>query len=308
MGNKLTIHIVDSVKGGSGKSTFSAKLALSLKAQKEKKPCIIDLDLLGTSWYYIYANFVDIDNSYNNIVFLNDLISDFDYYKNLNYFNEIKFSFGVNELPITIPVIFCNPNPSEKNLFKVDEQNGYSHVAYSFFFESIKKLVNELEDIGFTDIIFDMPPNSEQYSDGILNYYLRTNWESDSKLYMVSSYNMAHIKSTFAWYRDFLEKTPSQHNIIPESTSEKKIYHFVFNDVNNTINTLNISNIKKEKNNIISLSKKHNVAKQLLYYFVDFDSVYMVSATPFYKNPSSVIKCNSQFDINNCEKFKNGKE
>ena len=43
----MKIHIVDSVKGGSGKSTFSLKLCCALKSQHDVKPCVIDLDLRG---------------------------------------------------------------------------------------------------------------------------------------------------------------------------------------------------------------------------------------------------------------------
>ncbi len=300
MDDKLKIHIVDSVKGGSGKSTFSTKLALRLKSE-HKNPCIVDLDLLGTSWCHIYANFSNIHDR-NRFVFLNDLINDFEYYQGLEYLNEIKFSYNVNEQPVAIPVIFCNPDPRAKKLFKATEDNGLTNVTYSFFFEGIQKIVKLLADRGFTDIIFDMPPNSEQYSDGVLNYYLKISRKVDAYLYMVSSLNLAHIMSTFDWYSDFFKKSfSSKHvTVLPHhsgvSTEGNNAKHnFIFNDVNNIVSTLGISNAKEEVKNIVRIAEK-TVADQLKFHLVDFDSSYMVSTTPLYKTALDVIKCNAQYE------------
>ena len=216
----MTIHIVDSVKGGSGKSTFALKLALSINQKKETIPSgsketddslesknndeniyksiIIDLDFMGTSWLPTYKNaLISKHGMPYDMIYVNDLVFDWNHYRSMDYTQSIK----INNTEIN--VIVCSDNPRYKEKFKVDGTNKSPSIQYDIFQNRVMKLISKLEKEGYTDIILDMPPNSEPYSDTILRQCLQDS-EYYVNLYMVSSTDIAHIKSTHAWYYQFL--------------------------------------------------------------------------------------------------------
>lgn len=58
---KVIFHIVNSIKGGSGKSTISFLLAAHYNEKEKNEAVIIDLDVNGSSWNYDHK----IDNPYD---------------------------------------------------------------------------------------------------------------------------------------------------------------------------------------------------------------------------------------------------
>lgn len=288
----MNIHIVDSIKGGSGKSTFSAKLCANLSLVENIKPCIIDLDLLGTSWEYIFGNSI-VDkrsDSEQEFIYLNDLVRDYSYYSTTLFINEIKVGLALSpteDNETTINAIFSNPDQKAKNEYRISDNNYIPDVSYDVFYNTVLKLLGYLEDDGYTDIILDMPPNSDPYSDKVLNACLKPNFKHNTNLYMVSSTNIAHVKSTFVWYSDFFNNSNSQHlvtskDLLIEYKQEEK-EEWLKNSPFKFFFVLNETRTLEEKTNksfdidlkvVTQLCKNEALAKKLAYYFVDFDEKY----------------------------------
>lgn len=305
----MKIHIVGSVKGGSGKSTFSAKLCCSLALKQKTKPCVVDLDLLGTSWKHIYENSISEYKykSSGELIFLNDLVKDFDYFKNTFFIQEIKIDPGVSFVPerivddkqdFTIGAVFCDPTPIAKNAYRFTDKAYTPNISYDVFHNNVLELFKTLRDKGYTDIILDMPPNSDPYSDKVLYTCLKIKWELDfeqsTSLYMVSSVNPAHIKSTFEWYADFINSEQSLK--IANQNSFKKIIESVEDaeyetDITEAFDKGKEDWYKNERfkffmvfNEIVSFknykvgnlieSKFDSVAEKLVFYNVRFDNAY----------------------------------
>lgn len=291
----MNIHIVDSVKGGSGKSTFSAILSSFITPQEKKKVCIIDLDLLGTSWELNYKGIFHEEFN-QKMVYLNDLVKDFNFYKNTIFIQKIPVTlcFKEKELEqesqIVLDVIFCDPGQKEKNTFKITDKAYSPDISYDIFHESVMQLIELLNELGYTDIILDMPPNSEPYSDKVLNSCLKSksvfSFPYTVSLYMVANINAAHIDSTFNWYEDFMNNPSSQHIVTindvidkkdePGSTKEKKKkwlkesqykLFYVFNATRNRKYT--VSNLFPEV--------RKDFHNNLAYYYINYDAKYIDS-------------------------------
>ena len=199
----FTIHVVNSVKGGCGKSTFCLFLENFLLGKKEEfekagekerkkliehKPIIIDLDLSGSSWYKNFEKFLtcnvndkekkkekDKDED-NKAKFLNDLIADYSRYINHNHIFRIKESLNSgadNSKKVgerILEVIMANP----------DKAGNVKDEEIDLFENSIFRLICDLEHKGKTDIILDMPPGYEAHTERIVKHLL---FDLDSPLY-----------------------------------------------------------------------------------------------------------------------------
>ena len=62
---RFHFDVVNSVKGGSGKSFFALQLA-AFHAFKGRAAYIIDLDLRGTSWEPNYENYSNLQKSHQH--------------------------------------------------------------------------------------------------------------------------------------------------------------------------------------------------------------------------------------------------
>lgn len=330
--SKLHIHIVDSVKGGSGKSTFSTKLCYSL-IEQNKKACIVDLDLMGTSWYHLYQNAITLNNYANDkrMVFLNDLVNDFEYYKTMIYDHKIDFVRTIDGKQLSIPVIFCNPSPKAKKHFKITDKAHTVDVSFSFFKNVVFKLLLELQEKDYTHIIFDMPPNSDPYSNLILDSCLMVDKKFKTSLYMVSNMNQAHVKSTFEWYSDLINDPKSRHIIslpeppawdwsepfnnevidlnAPNPEEKKQMLHdilkdkeewlyktnthffFVFNDCMKRDTIFNSENDCKA-----FAEMGGEIGDKLVFYFVGFDEPYSNATDSFYSGNPRQIEFGNIFD------------
>lgn len=330
----MNIHIVDSVKGGAGKSTFAVKLgcyfALKEKEkdkekEKEKvKACIIDLDILGTSWEYIFLNFMSHEGCY-----LNDLIVDYRDFFLKNFFWRYKIQYGNTFLELE--VLPCNPSPRAKAMFRTDGQN-MPEVSYDFFENEMIRLIDKLEKAGYTDIILDMPPNTEPYSERILESCLQVDKILYKKhkilLYMISSLTPAHIGSTLQWYEDWIETkntrfvTPDQESIglfkedyehnkdrqeaflSPENVKKKESasFCFVLNNMHgvtpkNDVTPVSVFLNTLADSNINARNSFENIKERLFFCLLGFDAKLKESLSIFNRLESSPDSFIIQNDI-----------
>ena len=128
----VRFHVVNSVKGGCGKSTFSLYLANYLTAQKHKV-VIIDLDIGGSTWYRDFRphlvnetegfddNGKDVDFSIEKTKFLNDLFYEYEKKKTRKHIFELNVRDVIYEQ--------TNDNDNQESEEKKQKKDGDQQVA-----------------------------------------------------------------------------------------------------------------------------------------------------------------------------------
>lgn len=232
-----TYNIVNSVKGGCGKTTFSIWLAFYLNnyASDYTKgaSCIIDMDLQGSSMVSLFHGSDANEKEYN---YLHEWIRGY-YAKGINFIQQV-YSKGLGE----ISVIFSSPRQEDKNLYCAGARSNYSPVLeYGTFRLGIQRLLkeeNEFKARKFKHIIFDMPPNTDGYSDSVLDCVLNPKYivkddkfKNQINLFMMLTVNISHLDATTNWLRELYTESnnnvPDQlfivfnNNIVSENSEEK---------------------------------------------------------------------------------------
>lgn len=238
-GNQLKFHVVNSIKGGAGKSTFSLMLA-NYYIQKGKKAMVIDLDLQGTSWEDNYKSFfkTPVSNGY-----INDLMYSFDEFS----LDEYERRISVQLLPDGGGLLekakedYCIPvYISSYNITRIDE------IQVDLFINAIYRLIvqiytnfNEEKEI---HIIFDMPPSKDKHAERVLTYLLldmnsplRKKCKFDIKLYMMTNITMSHRNKNIEYLKELARNTSFSGNL-PKLVEDRNFELFiVMNDLSNII-------------------------------------------------------------------------
>ena len=238
---KMNFYVVDSVKGGCGKTTLALWTALELRNEFQREVCYIDLDLLGTSTEKHINQPKNKDSCYLNELFINNRRD----IQKRKVINSKYFSYptgdGYQVLPspqddaVRISMVFSSPEQGMKNKFRPNLPIYGNYIDYSFFARRIKELFDELYYGGFTDIVIDMPPNSDPYTDSIFDLLLnisndKEEYSVDLHLFIVSTYDRDHIEANRQWCVDLLQKDAKWKSLSSIS--------WFFNDVRNSIDAI----------------------------------------------------------------------
>jgi len=213
---KMTnIIIVDSVKGGCGKTTEAIASAIRSNLLDKKKTCVIDMDILGTSIEQTLMGkcFVGHDPIEKFIThsakkYLNDLAEDPDtLLKSKDCISNIILYTPSGEANVSF--ILSSPYDKDKRRFKLSGSSNYTvQITPTHFRGVINKLINHLIDDEYETIIFDMPPNSDVYTDCVFDLFLDAKnplKDISVELVVVSTYDRAHIYSNTEWLVSFYE-------------------------------------------------------------------------------------------------------
>lgn len=222
--------IVDSVKGGCGK-TLEA-IAAAIRCCKEcsgetslKKPvCIVDVDILGTSIERTLVGAAFVKPEYDKTVpiaekdkagitqkasvYLNDLAIDEANFQR-EYVN--TFNIEVNNVIYNIGIVISSPLECDRERFRLSSSSNYNtQIAPTHFQGIMRKLIKRLS-YEFDTIIFDMPPNSDPYTETIFDELLSLKSDSNSSkivgnviLEVISTYDAAHISANLEWIKTYV--------------------------------------------------------------------------------------------------------
>lgn len=258
---RVIFDVVSSVKGGSGKSTYSLLLALHYNSTPGSIAYILDLDLRGTSWeknygHYIKTPFFDSDDKnsledyykasfedlsvltpqqeglrkditskrirYRNYPFINSLMWDFKAFRSKSFWSEIDF--GIDSRIGTVRL--C--------LSKTDNGNDVDQIEVDIFEHTIFQIILHILDhhrsqknIGEIHIILDMPPSYEKHAEAILKHLLVS---EDSKLFQLAKdrKNQFYDKSTdaTAYYLPYEIRLFMLCTINPAHLEQNGVYFF----------------------------------------------------------------------------------
>lgn len=218
---KVVYNIIDSVKGGSGKSTFAVMLSLALdKWNAGKIPylenppgvypniCLVDVDLQGTALQYLlYGKHYPEDK---NFVYYNEQTALLD--EELKNF-VTHFKWQEREFD----VVLCSPEQDVKNCYRsMSKQNYNPGVMCSTFrygFGNMLKKLQSQSAYRYSHIIFDMPPNSDGYSDAVFynilhsgNCIMKRDNKDKCNLFLMQTLDIGQRLATMNYFNDLFTR------------------------------------------------------------------------------------------------------
>ena len=237
--NKGVIYnIIDSVKGGCGKTTFAITLSMILNHyltessfNNETSSCLIDMDIQGSALLYLLygKSFLDILEREKKFKFLNDRViavgEDEETAK--KFINPFCFK---EDSQNHFDVIFCDPRTESKKKFRSMSNQNYSpEVLYSTFRMGLANMLSSIKGqnpYNYSQIIFDMPPNADGYSDAVYDILLKKDYsvlEKDDacNLFLLHTLDRGQMQATLDYFSE-LASSENFHKL-------NKIF-FVFND------------------------------------------------------------------------------
>lgn len=238
-------HIVNSVKGGCGKSTFSLWLAEYWR-DKGEPVYVIDLDIDGSSWADEYGEYYENDN---DSLYINDIAEKasrinylspwkrIDSKRLFDYDNTNRFNNEENKIKA------CIADPLKRGL-----GIGYEVDLFEQAVEGLIKNIVENENISNkrVHIIFDMAPGADKNSERFLKHYLFTNKflvakgkfkaEHSFRIYMISTCMISSLKSNLKYIEDLLIKPYDYGSVLQTLWNENKLEaRVIINDVTNLL-------------------------------------------------------------------------
>lgn len=236
----MNIIIVDSVKGGCGKTTVALKQAIEKCSMKRKKVCVIDFDFLGSS---LGAFMFGENKNYNEPYFREEseegvdkevgvstreqlgirfklnsnnkakrYLNDFFLTNNIlykDYINKVDIYEHDKKSSYFFDLIMSSPVQKDKNMFKATAETHYiEKIDYGHFRSMVVELIRQLYEANYHYVIFDMPPNSDSYTDVLFEIVYRNkkdklmNFDYKVELLLVSSFDYAHFKANMEWLRN----------------------------------------------------------------------------------------------------------
>lgn len=251
---KKVYNIIDSVKGGCGKTTFSLMLSLLLddrykenRNNDESNVCLIDMDIQGSALLYLLfgGNYFQDEKEWNAFKFLNDRIvavgdtreETEEYMHRFRFKDKVEDEKKADEETEKrersepgIDVVFSDPRPKIKKKYRsLSNQNYSPEVLYSTYRMGLANMLSKLsEEKPYLHqyVNFDMPPNSDAYSDSVYDVLLKKEYtimkEDDvCNLFLLQTLDKGQIRATL----DYFDELSSSENF----QMINKIF-FVFND------------------------------------------------------------------------------
>lgn len=216
LAKRAVIDVISSVKGGSGKSTFSLLLAAYYNSKPGSVAYVLDLDLRGTSWEknygrYMSTPFFEADKpedrnslwdyynagfeelraplSEDAIALNKDICIKREHYNNYPFMNTLKWDFGYSQSKgswTEIPFKTALGEGAIK-LYPARTSNGTdldqleTEIFENTIYQGICHILNRHrsnESLEEVHIILDMPPSYEKCAEAVLKHLL-VNEESD---------------------------------------------------------------------------------------------------------------------------------
>lgn len=290
----VRFHVVNSVKGGCGKSTFSLYLANYL-IEKNHKVVIIDLDIGGSTWYREFESYLvntSVESNANNnmvdtrkvnIKFLNELLYEDEFNRASEHVFKLRIQekyYAANHADMNQKKIvnIVMTNPEKATCIRDEELDLLEGTICNLVDEIAEK--SYVDDFNNTiDVIFDMPPGYEEHSERILMHALMdlgsnlhkyyTSLKKDNLyqnpvyLYMISGVKQASLKANIQYVERFYN-TPSYSMDIGVLNTDNVF--FILNDVDASFDQyikahgghISLQNAGKELIENIMLSERIN--------------------------------------------------
>lgn len=293
----LNFHIVNSVKGGSGKSFMSLLLAsyFQITSDTEKSEdkkamvCVIDLDINGSSWLKDYNSFLDNNGTYiQDHMYSNRVIS-------IEEAKKLKIQYE-NETHC-IPLFLTNS--TKHGELSTCELDLFEHAIFR-----IVKEIREHDSNKEIHIILDMPPSREKHAERIISHLLMDvnsqlykEFKKDGSMspyrifhYFMCTYMPAHIELNQEYFLEFVKNISFSDSLNEFIKNSCYKFIFVLNNVRGVLNKLDGLAIAKYKEIMFDDIQNDCAIKELPNFDIDFESAVLLSVINGASNNSLVIK------------------
>lgn len=264
-------NVIDSVKGGSGKTSLSLMLALAAQKYMQERErlsdwfpnysLLMDMDMQGSALdYLLFGN----DPTGRAPCALNDAILKYYTRETPCFISTPKFYFSGNvggvssseeeatagegnqteEYPLAVAL--ASTNVDDRDRFRaVSRMNYSSQITYDAFGSGLKAVLKDANLNSYLPfppqyVFFDMPPNSNGYSDCILELLLSPGKSNPSpdplyprNYFELMTLDKGHIGATMEWFQHFVNR---EQYLFPDH------FFFVFSNI-----PPNISQMKFDK-------------------------------------------------------------
>lgn len=226
MGN-ISYNIIDSVKGGSGKTSLSLMLAmaaqhsLEVAANKEEKDpevqtLVLDMDMQGSALAEMLFGNAEVGANGKAEQYLDQRL--LAYYRKdpKSFISYPIFEFmGQPEDKVKIGVALASPKVEDRMVFRASSRQNYSsQITYTAFTAGLREVLHGLDAACSAPpryVFFDMPPNSNGYSDAVLELLLQKEeglWSDKGtccNYFALTTLDRSHINATLNWFEDFVK-------------------------------------------------------------------------------------------------------
>lgn len=253
--SKIVFDIVNSVKGGSGKSTVALQLAAYWAFQLETDAYIIDLDLRGTSWRTSYEKYFPQTDK-NSDTYINSLMYDFGPKDSIFWHLNVQDESAVSSTSVGADVRLCIGNPyviGDIDAVKVD-------LLESTVYEVIKHAIAKSYGRKEVHIIFDMPPSYESHAERVVKhllmdkesnlfevYYKGKENAYHVNLFMIYAIAGAHVEQNLVYIRNFFRQSAYSSEISTLIDEDNFSLHFIGNDVSDALHVLDTDPALKQE-------------------------------------------------------------
>lgn len=250
-------NIIDSVKGGSGKTSLALMLtiastmmyqrsnpALSTGSQQTTPAILLDMDMQGSSLASLLFGSNDPEQAGLAKQYLNDRI--LKYYRNgitatesISY--PVFYLSGHPATTVRIAASIASPIIEDRNRFRAHSRTNFSSViTYQSFRAGLQ---DTLEKLGgalsnqVDSVFFDMPPNSNGYSDAVLELLLGQNSALAERhpcnYFELTTLDQGHISASLNWFESFVNDEQYE---FPDH------FFFVFDNVPDSLGIMDTEN------------------------------------------------------------------
>lgn len=229
-----TYYIIDSIKGGCGKTTFSIMLSQWLEEfnvnkdpeneqenERKKHVCLLDFDFLGTGLINLFLTGKQKEEFEKNYIYITDKIRDFQT-------GAKKYIYTCETYGATFYIGFSNPDYKVKKGYRVSSQLNYTPaVNYGVFRKGVQNILAEKET-GIKDkegsekkgsdlegqidgeanrIVLDMSPGMDTYSEMVKECLFDKKHSGtlgdDSKRFhfLMTGMDLGHISATQNYFK-----------------------------------------------------------------------------------------------------------
>lgn len=249
---KVIFDVINSIKGGCGKSTYTLMAADYYQNKENQLSYIIDLDWYGSSWYSNYKIYYE---NKDNVRFLNEALLDSKKFISKEYVGILKVAPYPEHDTDYDKIKVCMVDPDKVDIGDV-EVDLFENTIYLI----IKNIIEQNLDIICSKkddekqsmnkdlhIILDMPPSYEACSNRILNHLLmdqisdlyllltKKKLKFEVRLHMISALSPSHIKLNKNFLINFInDRTYSSLIEILNNKGDLKVY-FIVNDLYNLL-------------------------------------------------------------------------
>ncbi len=233
------IHMIRSVKGGSGKTAFALRKVVDL-AREKKKVLYLDTDVHASETFFrLYKQFnkfncdipnekiyffdffnLDDNNNTDRKHFLNTYIHPYKgYYSKLG---EAMLRSKLMELKITptkidrvlseadllqneeyvvnknVQFIFADPSKEGRDVFgNIFQSSGKSAVGVGTYVAKMKNLLHYVLNSTFSDIVIDMPPGSDMFSEHLADLVINMSGNGHQLyIYYITTSDLSHLSTS----------------------------------------------------------------------------------------------------------------